>query len=134
MQSAYFHQKRFRLSMRKFLINLLQSKTIWGYLLPNFISNISSNWIKKSLHSKIMFLFAEWSSRMLVIFLSKKRPACWLPSFVYFSSISMLLRDSWSAKDNFLLLWRSLDLDSTLFKCYIYASHIFNLLVRYYSS
>jgi len=73
------YQKIFRFYIKNPRMNLLQSRTIWGYFLPKVSSKCSSNWTKKSLHSKIISLLCDRSSKMFVIFLIKKFWDCSLP-------------------------------------------------------
>ena len=65
------YQKMAKFSIKKLLINLLQSKTIYGSFLLSLLSRISINCTKKSLHSKTISLDLDKSANKSDTFLSK---------------------------------------------------------------
>ncbi len=90
--------------MRKLRMNLLQSNTIWGYLLPSFSSKCSYNCMRKSLHSSMILRQDDKSVKMLVIFLMSTALDCSLPSSMDFIKISTYLKLSLSFKESALLI------------------------------
>lgn len=129
------YQNTERLSIKKLRINLLQSSTICGSILPSFSSKVYSNWIRKSLHSRMIFLELVRSSSKLVILRMRNILDCLLPSIIALSKVYTCFKNSMSLNDSLSRALFSASCtarveNSMLLRLDISASQILSLLVR----